>query len=67
MLLFFVFLSPRSTLSSMEFISFTTDFYFFTLSSRTERSVVKDLVCIHLFCVPEILRFAQDDKVSSPL
>ena len=36
-----------------------------TLSSRTERSVVKDLVCIYLFpllCVSEILRFALDDK-----
>ena len=36
-----------------------------TLSSRTERSVVKDLVCIYLFpllCVSEILRFALDEK-----
>ena len=36
-----------------------------TLSSRTERSVVKDLVYIYLFpllCVSEILRFALDDK-----
>ena len=36
-----------------------------TLSSRTERSVVKDLVCIYLFpllWVSEILRFALDDK-----
>ena len=36
-----------------------------TLSSRTERSVVKDLVCIYLFpllCVSEILRCALDDK-----
>ena len=40
-------------------------FVFPTLSSRTERSVVKDLVYIYLFpllCVSEILRFALDDK-----
>ena len=52
MLLFFVILSPQISC-------------FPTLSSRTERSVVKDLVYIYLFpllCVSEILRFALDDK-----
>ena len=62
-----IFFAPRRTRSSTEFL-------FFILSSRAERSVAKDLVYIHLFpmlCVTEIfrtessttrLRFALDDN-----